>query len=85
MWDFDAPGECAAHLYVYGRSPARASSVAAGRVHRVAATASGFAPGHAPIRRCLIRVASPAKGPSPTAYAETIGSIAAGNSPSDER
>jgi hypothetical protein len=59
--------------------------VAAGRVHRVAATASGFAPGHVPIRRCLIRVASPAKGPSPTAYAETIGSIAAGNSPSDER
>jgi len=37
------------------------------------------------IRRCLIRRRSAANGPSPTAHVSTIGRIASGNSPTDER
>lgn len=39
----------------------------------------------APIRCCLIRCASAAKGPSPMAWVATMGRIASGNSPTDER
>jgi len=37
------------------------------------------------MRRCLIRDASAANGPSPRLYVSTMGCIAAGNSPIDER
>ncbi len=37
------------------------------------------------IRRCLIREASAANGPSPRPYVLTMGCIAAGNSPIEER